>query len=220
MKLGRKQIIIILAILMLILLSIYFYFFSYSSNKGEIPFLKADSGPIRIKPDPEYDITTSKYNPIYDQIKSQKYNTDSVHFNPSPENPVIIDNGSEDDISNIISGKNSQNNPDSAYDHKGLVVVSKTDNSGESKIRKTKKHIYAQIASTRNKEDAMSEYLRISKSHSKLLSPYSHRIEKFDIKNKGRYYKLLVGPIDTVGKAQLICKKLIVSGISCIIKKL
>lgn len=223
MELQKKHFLYIFVAILLILCAAFFYFQDSATTKGEIPFIRAAKGPVRVKPDPDSEITSSKYNPIYDQIKSQKYNTSSVQLRPYPEKPVKIESADEDNITQIISGKVSDQEEKIVTQPgtKKLVVVSEEANTErESRIRKTKRHIYAQVASTRNKDDAEKEFKRIRKNHSKLLFGFGHRIEKFDIQNKGRYYNLLVGPIESTGKAQLVCKKLISSGISCIIKKL
>lgn len=218
MEIKKKHIIFVLLALVLIFAALFAYF-SDSAPKGEIPFLKADTGPNKVRPDPESDMTSSKYNPIYDQIKSQKYNT-SVNMRPSPEKPVTIESKGEDNITQIVSEKVADTND--IVDNSGqkkLVIVSETSER-ETKIRKSKRYIYAQVASTRNKDDAEKEWGKIFKNNKKLLNNLGHKVEKFDLKNKGRYYRLLIGPIESAGKAQLVCKKLIGSGISCIIKRI
>lgn len=204
------------------LVALYMYFADYQSSKAEIPFLKAEAGPNKVSPETGSDITSSKYNPIYDQIKSQQYNT-SVNMRPSPEKPVTIESTGDDNITQIVSVRvsESQEKPDITTGKRKLIVVSAAASSErDSKIRKSKRHIYAQVASTRNKEDAEKEWGNMLKNHKKLLGKLDHRVEKFDLKNKGRYYRLLIGPIESAGKAQLVCKKLIGSGISCIIKRM
>jgi SPOR domain len=227
MKFFGKKIIYIFITALLILGAFFFYFGdSADSEKGDIPIISADKTTFRMKPEAGSDITSNKYNPIYDQMKSQQYNTSSVNITPSPEIPILIESSGDDSITQIVSDKITSESevtepeklePESSK--KKLIIIDEGAHSeNATKIRKTKRQIYVQIASTRNKEDAEKEFRRISKNHKKILSGYAHRIEKFDIKNKGRYYKLLVGPIESASKAQLVCKKLINSGISCIMK--
>lgn len=219
----KKKVKYIAAAILAILIALFFYFSESNQDNGEIPYLKADLRPNKVKPDPDSDITSNKYNPIYDQIKSQKYNT-SVSIRPSPEKPVTIEAGDSDNITKIISEASDEksHSDNKGVLGKGLVIVSEknSDDDSESKIRKTKRYIYAQIASTRSKEDAEKEFQHIFKKNQKILKPFGHKIEKFDIENKGRYYKLLIGPISNASKAQLVCKKLIASGITCIIKRI
>lgn len=224
MAFTKKQAIYIsIAAIILILFALFLYSSESTKQNGEIPFIKADKNPVKIKPEEGSDITASKYDPIYDQIKSQKYNTSSAVLAPPPEEPIIIESNGDDNITQIVSN-NIAKEPEiiekKSVQKKLVIVDIASDNNSNTKIQKRNPQIYAQVASSRNKEDAEKEFRRISKNHPKILKGLGYRIEKFDIKNKGRYYKLLVGPLENAGKAQLVCKKLIGSGISCIIKRI
>lgn|GEM_PF-2856533 len=179
----------------------------------EAPFLTALEGPYKVRPDKNQEVLKSDYNPIYDQIKSQKYGGDEVKLVPHPEKPMKL--AKTKDASDKGLAK-PQIMSKSGLD---IIIGKEVDNSKRKKFKGSVKGIYALVTSTRNREEAELEFKKILRAHSKLIKAIGYRIEKFDIKNKGRYYRLMIGPTGTAGRAQLICKKLIESGKSCIIKK-
>lgn len=198
---------------------------------GDPPLLKSDTLVTRIKPEDPGGMVLDDYNSVYDQIKSQNHNIKSVTLIPEPELPIAItashDVSEPDAIDNIVSGivdtnaapQITKENIDTTT--KSLkIITAPDDREGKSQVKKPKSAYYAQVASTRTTAQAKKELARIAKGHSKLLSNIEHKIEKYNIANKGTYYRLLLGPLNGSAHAKLICKKLATAKQTCIIKKI
>lgn len=218
MKLSlRQKLLLIIAIVSIAILA----FCLLDTKKDTEPvFLKADQGPIRVKPEKGSDVASKDYNPIFDHIKIHKYNTSSVNLQPNPEKPIEIQK--KDHITELILGEIRHNQvlENVSNPKKTLEIILSDKPSITRKIaRKDKKGFFAQVGSERSRNDAEKEFSRLLRNHSKLLTGLDHQVVKFDIVNKGRYYRLMIGPLNSPAHAQLICKKLIDSGKNCIIKK-
>lgn len=133
--------------------------------------------------------------------------------NINPEPPIdrsLIDN-------NIIATEKNEN--------KALNIVTIPDDTTQEKRNKvenkpSKTEYYIQIASTRTKAQAIKEWSRISKSHSKILSGLEYKVVKHELNNNGVFFQVLTGPIKSSSHAKLICKKLINAKQNCLIKRM
>ena len=212
----------IIAIIGYLYLDNYFY-------RGEPPLLKEDSLITRVKPEDPGGMITDSYNSVYDQIKAGHQNTKSVTLIPEPESPLSITPQEEnidseiDIIGNIVSGivdepKEQVENIEPA---KSLKIINEPDEQKiKAPVKRLKTAYYVQVASTRTSAQAQKEWSKITNSHNKLLSNIDHKIEKYNIANKGSYYRLLLGPLNGSAHAKLICKKLATAKQTCIIKKI
>ncbi len=69
-----------------------------------------------------------------------------------------------------------------------------------------------QIAAFRSEAEAIAEYQRLRGRHSGLLAGYEPVIQKADLKARGIYYRLRLGPIDGKGRARGLCDSLLAAG--------
>ncbi len=212
-----------------------FLYFDDYFHAGEPPLLKADTLITRIKPDDPGGMVIDGYNSIYDQIKSQNHSSKSVTLIPEPELPLTIipaQNEAESDvIGSIVSGIVDTNtttttvadheNSENIEEAKSLKIITAPDDLRiKAPVKRPKSAYYVQVASAKTNSQAKKEWIKISKSHSKLLGNIDYKIEKYNIANKGTYYRLLLGPLNGSSHAKLICKKLATAKQTCIIKKI
>jgi hypothetical protein len=206
-----------------------FLWYNHSITNGEPPLLKADHSPKRIKPDnTDKNIVSDN---IYDTIKNQSESTKTVNLLPEPEIPININDlqktvPQEDAIDSIIAGivdrEEKQHEAEEVGENKALNIVTIADDkSGKTNLEPSrKKEYYIQIASTRGKDQANKEWIRVSKAQSKLLSGLGHKIVKYELGSSGIFYQLLVGPLSNSSHTKLICKKLVNAKMNCVIKRI
>jgi cell division protein FtsN len=196
---------------------------------GEPPVLEPDTLITRIKPEDPGGMILDDYNSIYDQIKSQNHNIKSVTLMPEPELPLPPQDISETDpIDSIVSrlmdantvSLETKENTENIDTSKSLKIITSPDNNVKPQVKRPKSAYYVQVASARTTVQAKKEFARITKSHGKLLANIEHKIDKYNIANKGVYYRLLLGPLKGSAHAKLICKKLATAKQTCIIKKI
>jgi hypothetical protein len=101
-------------------------------------------------------------------------------------------------------------------------VISETNESlvrGKKNIVNERQY-YIQVSSTRSVVLAEKEFTRITKKHHSILKNFDHKIIRYTLKDKGLFFKLLIGPLKGPEHARLMCKKLIQSKQSCIVKRI
>jgi len=219
-----------------ILMLLAFLWYNHNLRSGEPPLLKADHSPKRIKPDNTDSIMVSDNNNIYDTLKNQSESTKKVNLIPEPETPINIDSLhktalQEDVIDSIISGivdsEEKQIEPSETNSiptaTKSLNIVTMADDNNTPPPPSTKSlktAYYIQIASTRSREQANKEWIRVSKIQSKILSGIGHKITKYELGNSGVFYQLLIGPLKNSSHTKLVCKKLVNAKMNCVIKRI
>ena len=221
-----------------ILVLLGFLWYNHSLNNREPPLLKADHSPKRIKPEKTDNNIVADNDSIYDTLKNHSESTKQVHLVPEPETPINIGAlqktvPQEDVIDSIISGivdaEEKQHEPietvTTQAETKTLNIVTIADDqntkSNLSASNKSPKiEYYIQIASTRSKEQANKEWIRVSKTQSKILSGIGHKIKKYELGNSGIFYQLLVGPLKNSSHTKLVCKKLVSAKMNCVIKRI
>lgn len=218
-----------------VLLSILWY--NHSVNNSEPPLLKADHSPKRIKPDETDANIVADDDSIYDRLKNASESTKKVNLVPEPETPINIASlqksvPQEDAIDSIISGivdseAREQNKVQESTipAMKSLKIVTIADDANSKTTLTTsnksaKNEYYIQIASTRTKEQASKEWMRVSKVQSKILLGLGHKIIKYELGDSGIFYQLLVGPLKNSSHTKLVCKKLVNAKMNCVIKKI
>lgn len=212
--------------------------YNHYGSKNEIPILKADNNPKRIKPENIDNEILDDSDNLYDTMKNQSEVIKYAKLIPEPEAPINItslkNDSQEDVIDNIISGiveseNISSNNiepPSNENNTTSLKIVTipdtkQTKSHNEKNIlSSTKKAYYLQIASARTKIQAENEWVRINRKYSKILNGIGHKVIKYDFGKNGIIYQLFGGPMKNGDHAKLICKKLINSKQNCIIKRL
>ncbi len=209
----------------------YFWYEQILANR-EPPLLKASELPTRVKPQDPGGSIANDNNPIYDQLKNPHQHVKAVTLVPEPEEPMTIGQpnaASSDDIIGAIVSDIVENAKEPAESQelqeapnvKSLKIVTIADDRHARAVeKKSKSAYYIQIASTRTKAQAEKEWVRISKTHTKLLANISHKCEKYTTDNKALLYMLLAGPLNSAAHAKLLCKKLVNARQNCIIKKL
>lgn len=208
--------------ILLFIPAFYLGYYVYEEYFEDSPFLvlKADKSPIRIRPEKGDDFTDNGYNPIYDNIKASKHNVKSSKLAKAPEQPIKIasKHDKSDPISRIIVNESEETKQISA----GLRVISETEahkQQTQNNIAAQKKY-YVQVSTLRSVDAAHKDFDRIYKNNSKVLNNLGHKVLRYKVKDKGVYFKLLIGPVKGPEHARLICKKLIQAKQTCIVKRI
>ena len=208
-----------------------FLWYNHSVTNSEPPLLKADHSPKRVKPDNTDNNIISNDDNIYDTLKNPTDSTKKVNLIPEPETPINIsalqktapqEDAIDSIISGIVDGEEKQHESKEVSENKALNIVTIADDKPtKTNIEHShKKEYYIQIASTRSKDQANKEWLRVSKMQSKLLTGLGHKIVKYELGNSGIFYQLLVGPIVNSSHTKLVCKKLVNAKMNCVIKRM
>lgn len=78
-----------------------------------------------------------------------------------------------------------------------------------------------QVAARRNQSDALEAFANLQQKYPTILGAYGPLIQRADLGEKGIWYRLRVGPMNSKESASDVCKKLKVAGLkSCIVKSL
>lgn len=78
-----------------------------------------------------------------------------------------------------------------------------------------------QVAARRNEADALSAFGQLQKKYPSILSSYRPNIQQTDLGDKGVWYRLRVGPMDSKDSASAVCNELKAAGHSgCFVKAL
>lgn len=213
----KKYIIITILFLISIFYCVYYVYEEYFEDKP-IVTIKADARPHRIRPEKSDDFADSGYNPIYDNIKSNQRDVSVSKLTKLPEAPMKIAPKVGDAISKIVERNVKSNRAEPS----NLKIISEKNQSlkkSKNDVAKERQY-YVQVASARSVELAEKEYARISKQYAHLLKNLRHRIIRYKLKDRGAFFKLLIGPLNGPEHARLICKKLIQSKQSCIMKRI
>ena len=208
-----------------------FLWYNHSVTNAEPPLLKADHSPKRIKPDNSDNNIVSDDDNIYDTLKNQSESTKKVNLVPEPETPINIsalqktepqEDAIDSIISGIVDGEEKQHEIEEVRENKALNIVTIADDKpAKTNVEPShKKEYYIQIASTRSKDQANKEWIRVSKVQSKILSGLGHKIVKYEFGKSGIFYQLLVGPMTNSSHTKLVCKKLVNAKMNCVIKRM
>jgi len=76
-----------------------------------------------------------------------------------------------------------------------------------------------QVAASRNEQDARSTAASISQRYSGQLSGYSPQVERADLGDRGIYYRVGVGPMNTQAAANSLCSNLKSAGLDCFVRR-
>ena len=76
-----------------------------------------------------------------------------------------------------------------------------------------------QVAARKSQTEALATYADIQQKYPRLLSGYRPIIKRTDLGNKGVWYRLNVGPVESKKVASSLCGKLKSAGMrSCIVR--
>lgn len=76
-----------------------------------------------------------------------------------------------------------------------------------------------QVAASRNEQDARSTAASITQRYSSQLSGYSPQVERADLGDRGIYYRVGVGPMNTQAAANSLCSNLKSAGLDCFVRR-
>ena len=79
-------------------------------------------------------------------------------------------------------------------------------------VRSTSGNFVVQIAAFRSREEALSRFATLKRRHGSLLGPYTSFVQRADLGDRGIYYRLRLGPIESKNKASALCRSLLSAG--------
>ncbi len=83
-----------------------------------------------------------------------------------------------------------------------------------------KSKIYIQLGSLPTKQRAEREWQRLNRQYPDILSDFDYFIQEADLKNKGTFYRLLVGGFNSYTDAKKICQVLNKQEARCLVKQM
>jgi cell division septation protein DedD len=82
-------------------------------------------------------------------------------------------------------------------------------------VKKDSNFYKIQLASFKSKSDAEKEWLHLSKKLPKHIGAHEKYIAPKDVEGKGIFYRLQIGPFETIEEANKTCKFIKQSGVNC-----
>gem|GEM_PF-1720419 len=76
-----------------------------------------------------------------------------------------------------------------------------------------------QVAASRSQQDAQSTAASITQRYGSALSGYQPAVERADLGDRGIYYRVGVGPLNSQGAANSLCDKLKSNGLDCFVRR-
>lgn len=87
----------------------------------------------------------------------------------------------------------------------------------ESAPAPSKKAYHVQLASYRNRDNAVSGWSVLKRRYDSLLGNLNSRIVEVNLPKKGVFYRLQAGPLPSAKAARLLCEKIIVQSQGCLV---
>jgi cell division septation protein DedD len=79
--------------------------------------------------------------------------------------------------------------------------------------------IFVQIAARQQQDQALAAYAMLQQKYSEQLSSYSPTVRMVDLAEKGRWYRLWVGPLSSKDDAKQLCNDLMTAGLkNCLVR--
>jgi cell division septation protein DedD len=226
---------IVAAIIGFIALSWYAYVSSTRPKPiGSLEILRPDNEVKKLAPeDPGGMVIPGMNNSIYENISGDNPSENNKKDNvlPPPEEPIIEKKNSDDiDLMQIheepkavISDKEFKD-AIKKTPNKKQEIEQKADNNPITEknyslnVAKPKGY-YVQIGSFKKASEAEQTWKAIYKKHQKTLGKVGHYIEYKDLGEKGVFFRLQAGPLDTESLARMHCNKLKNCGLACFVTK-
>lgn len=232
--------IILLIILVLLMICTWYLFFNTSKtyNKVDIPLIRADGAPPKIKAE-DQGVPSVKHQDklVYGRIRGNEGSPPVEHILPDPETPVVQIKENNPTVKMVEQYKPNDGELEKAVEHnpKGEETISSSILSisdlipEEDPIKKQepeKKHepekkmgkgtVFIQLGSLKSYDLAESEWTRLSNKHKDVFSNLKPTIQKVDLgEEKGIYYRLRTGPYETSEKATAACSTLKERKVEC-----
>ena len=177
-----------------ILLSVYFFVGQTkqkSISKENIKVIEATPGPIKIKPkNPGGMLILHQERNIYDFLdKNQKDKKPG-------QKPPLLKTGTKSSEMQIAENSNKRINPNFVKETKIFEI---------------------QIAALSSKKAALLYWKKISVDYSNIFSKLKPSFQEVNLPSKGKYFRLLVGPIRQKRLAINLCKNLKTKKMECFV---
>ena len=201
---------------------------------GSLEILRPDNEVKKVAPeDPGGMVIPGMNNSIYENISGVNSSDIDKKDNvlPPPEEPMVEKKNSDDnDIEQtnevpkpVISDKEFKEEIKKSS-NKQQEIVQKTDSNpvmekNYSLNLSKPKGYYVQIGSFKKASEAEQTWKSIYKKHQKTLGKVGHYIEYKDLGEKGVFFRLQAGPLDTESLARMHCNKLKNCGLACFVTK-
>jgi hypothetical protein len=214
-------------ILLIGLLTGLWYLISPSSqfyNKADLPLIRADQTPYKIKPENQ-DIPSVKHQDklVYGRIRADQNDPVVEHILPDPEAPLPEIKDNHTPVKMVEQYLPNDGDPEkgieSLEDEPVKDIPSFTsiedliDEIPEEDEKPTggigKNQTFIQLGSFKSYDMAELEWKRLLKKYPKDLSQLEPIIQKVDLgEERGIYYRLRTGPFDNIEKANEVCMNL------------
>jgi cell division protein FtsN len=209
-------------------------FFAYQQGVKEgmrsaPPLIRAEQGPAKVTPqDPGGMEIPHQDKRIYDRIAGAESEEEGVErLLPRAEEPMKLPNGDTEE--KPAAEKETAAEPTSPEE---AVIPGAAPRTPEAKPSQSAskpapaassssssgKYV-VQIAALRSEADAKSRFASLQKQHGDLLSGTEADIQRADLGDKGVYYRLRIGYLDSKSSADSLCSKLKSRGLDCLVRE-
>lgn len=206
---------------------------------GSLEILRPDNDVKKVAPeDPGGMVISGMDKSIYDSISASNNNETDKKDNllPPPEEPIIEDKKRQNHEEVSINESNEETKTITDKEFKDEIGKKNSKNMIKSDVSVKEEHnpimeknyslntikpkgYYVQIGSFKKASDAEQTWKNIHKKHQKTLGKVGHYIEYKDLGEKGVFFRLQAGPLDTESLARMHCNKLKNCGLSCFVTK-
>jgi len=228
---GPFRYILFLVLLVFLIIGIW-YLFSFVRGPvkmAELPLIRADETPIKIKAEDQGVPGISHQDKlVYGRIRSDKNVPPPVeHILPDPEPPLsqvkespppikMVDQYTPEDINleKVVDKK-----PEAAKvpSIKSIEALIEDEEPVKKEVSTEKGNIFIQLGSLKSYDLAEAEWSRLSKKHKDVLGEHDPLIQKVDLgEDQGIYYRLRTS-FDDESKAKAACSILKDRQIDCLV---
>lgn len=216
-----------------------FHSFRRSPNPAELPLIRADDSPYKMKAEDKGIPGISHQDKlVYGRIRADKQVAPVEHILPDPESPATLGQLKEapetvqmveqyvpedvvlEKVAEISSEPAQQAAP--SIDSIEALIEKTTPTEKPTTTKKSvpakKGKILIQLGSLKSHDLAEAEWSRVSKKYKDILGGFEPKIQKVDLgAEEGIYHRLRTGPFETVEKAQAACAALKEKKVGCLV---
>lgn len=240
-KVNSRSISIIISIIFLIIFIIgILYYYKSDKKGGELPIIKADLTPFKIKPeDPGGMIVPNMDKTIYNNFTDNANEQPKVEkILPAPEKPLLLKSqlkkGPDSVDEEVDQSSKSELSRNRVEDSSPQIITDLLKNQNKSQSKKTilteeikeAKDLYIShkksnsgikilLGSYQSEKMAQEAWIHLKKKYSKQLNNMIPLIKIKEIEEKGKFYHLQAGYIANKNEARALCKQIASQGQNC-----
>ncbi|MBY0501000.1 MAG: SPOR domain-containing protein [Alphaproteobacteria bacterium] len=218
---------IILLIILVFLIICVWYLFNFTNksyNKVDIPLIKAEETPSKVKAE-DQGVPGIKHQDklVYGRIRGDEGTPPVEHILPDPETPTVkmveqykpndgeLEKGAEPDP------KGEGNISSSISSISDLIPEEDPGKKQQPEKKMGKGTVFVQLGSLKSYDLAESEWARLSNKHKDVFANLKPTIQKVDLgEEKGIYYRLRTG-YETSEQATTACSTLKERKVECLV---